>query len=269
MTPLWPGPAPPIPQGYERGLVPALMLPCARELVARVPIAAGARVLDVASGTGAVARMLAARARVVGVDAWDEMPRLARSLVPGVAWAIADLQALPFRAASFDAALCQHGLAFAEEPQRALAEMRRVVRPGGAVAVLLWTGLARSPGFAALGASVTKRLGEERAPVLRFPHALETEAGLEGLFAEAGLPDARVHRLRIEARFRDAEDFVRAYVEGSYLAETIHQASAEAQRGLVADIEEAMAGWSGPEGLVFPVEAHLAVASVASSGRQI
>jgi SAM-dependent methyltransferase len=244
----------PIPEGYEKGLVPTLMIPCAREALARLQLPSDARVLDVAAGTGALARQIAGR--VVAVDAWDDMMPGGRKAAPRAAWVVGDMERLPVRDASFGAALCQHGLAFAEDPVGALREMRRSVRPGGLVAVVLWTALARCPGFEALGAAVERALGEERGLTLRFPHALETEAGLRGLLAEAGLRSIHLDRLRIEARFRDASHFVHAYVEGSYLVEV--EGIEAILPTLVEEVEAALAGWTGPEGLVFPVEAHLA-----------
>ncbi len=242
----------PIPQGYERGLVPALMLPLARELLSRVPVAPGARVLDAAAGTGALARLLP-RARVVAADSWDDMVAFARGVVPSARWTLADVERLPFHDGAFDVALCQHGLPFAEDPARAVAELARVAPRVG---VLLWTGLAESPGFRALDEAARKRLGQGLA--LRFDDALETEAGLRGLFEKAGM-GVTVERLRREARFASGAAFAEAYVAGSSLSEA--EAIDEAREGLLRDVDDALRPWTGPHGLAFPVEVHVAVGS--------
>lgn len=250
-----------IPQGYEKGLVPALMLPLARRLLDRVRVVPGDLVLDAAAGTGAVGRQIP-DARVVAADSWDEMVAFGRTITPAARWALADLEALPFRSGAFDVVFCQHALPFAEDPARAVGEMARVARPGGRVGILLWTGLARSPGFAALGRAVAARLGEERGIALRFPDAIETPQGLHALLAAAGLAGT-VERLRHEARFASPAAFVRAYVAGSYLAEIL---DAQTERAIAQEVEDALAGWSGPDGLSFPVETHLAVGV---SGREL
>lgn len=232
-----------IPQGYERGLVPALMRPCADALLARVPVPPGARVLDAAAGTGIVTRQLGlarSSARVVALDAWDEMAAFGAS-VARVPYVVGSLDAIPFRDASFDVALCQHGLPFADDPRRAVAELKRVTRPGGRVGVLVWTALAQSRGFAAIDAAARRHLD---APLtLRFEDALETEAGLRGLLGH-------VERVRIEAPFRSGRAFAEAYVAGSFLAEV--EADEKAWRAFHDEVDAALAG------VRWHVEAHVA-----------
>ncbi len=136
-----------VPDAYERNLVPALFEPWAAVLLDAVGISGGARVLDIASGTGVVARAAARRAGgdglVVASDVSAAM--LSRSAaVPtsddaamiGFREAAAD--ALPFEGSSFDVVLCQQGLQFFPQQQAAIEEMRRVVCPGGAVGVAVW-----------------------------------------------------------------------------------------------------------------------------------
>src|SRR5262245_23622242 len=112
---------------YQRYLVPAVTAPWAADLVARAQLRAGERVLDVACGTGVVARLAAERVgaggRVVGLDVNAGMLAVARSLepVPGAAieWCEASVLEMPFAPATFDVALCQFGLQFF--PDRPLA----------------------------------------------------------------------------------------------------------------------------------------------------
>ncbi len=113
-----------------------------RDAVRAARIGRGMRVLDVACGTGSLARLAACRVgadgRVVGVDASGGMLARARERSEGtlVAYQVADALALPFADASFDAATIGFGLRNLADYRRGLAEMRRVVRPGGRVVVL-------------------------------------------------------------------------------------------------------------------------------------
>lgn len=116
-----------IDQGWRRRTVRALELD------------AGARVLDVATGTGDLARLVLEAhpdARVVGLDPSTRMLELARRKVPGAAFDVGDAERLPYADASFDAACMAFGIRNVPDRGAALAELARVVRPGGRVAIL-------------------------------------------------------------------------------------------------------------------------------------
>src|SRR5215475_12553499 len=99
---------------YERYLVPPVTLPWAVDLVERVGVETGERVLDVACGTGAVARVVAERVgvggRVVGVDVNRAMLRVARARLPEFEWREGNVLALPFASGEFDVVFSQLGL---------------------------------------------------------------------------------------------------------------------------------------------------------------
>ena len=101
----------------------------------------GRRVLEVASGTGHLAADAAARgAEVVGVDVAPNMVELARRRVPGARFHEGPAEALPLPDAQCDVALCCFGLLHFAEPDRAFAEMARVLKPGGTLAFTVWYG---------------------------------------------------------------------------------------------------------------------------------
>ena len=126
------------PQAYERYLVPAFFDGCATQLLDLVPAAPGQRVLDVACGTGIVARRASGQVggeygTVVGVDVNEAMIQVAR-MVPAagtITWHTADAAALPLPDAGFDIVYCQQGLQFATDRSGALRETHRVLRRGG------------------------------------------------------------------------------------------------------------------------------------------
>ena len=117
--------------------------PCAARLVKHAGIRAGQRVLDVACGTGVVsvtATLLGAR--VTGFDITPELLARARENARDagveVDWQEGDVEKLPFGDASFDAVLSQFGHIFAPRPDVAIAEMLRVLKPGGTIAFSTW-----------------------------------------------------------------------------------------------------------------------------------
>ncbi|WP_033294260.1 ubiquinone/menaquinone biosynthesis methyltransferase [Amycolatopsis jejuensis] len=107
-----------------------------RAVARALELTPGQRVLDVAAGTGTSSRVLAGPGvEVVGCDFSAGMLRVARRRVPEIAFVPGDAMSLPFAEAAFDAATISFGLRNVADRVRALAEMRRVVRPGGRVVV--------------------------------------------------------------------------------------------------------------------------------------
>lgn len=143
---------------YERGLVPAIFAPWAAVLIKQAALQRGERVLDVACGTGVVARLAAkpvgSTGRIIGLDKDAERLAVACSLppVPGVSleWQESNALAMPFADASFDALLCQQGLQFFPDRPAALREMHRALVPGGRLILSVWGSLEQCPGYAAL-----------------------------------------------------------------------------------------------------------------------
>jgi ubiquinone/menaquinone biosynthesis C-methylase UbiE len=179
----------------------------AERLVDAVDLPAGARVLDVAGGTGN-ASLAAARAGydVTGSDYVASLLERARERAAAERVAVelreADAEALPFADASFDAVMSVVGVMFAPDQERAAAELLRVCRPGGTIALASWT----PDGFVG---EMLRTVGAHVAPPagLRPPTAWGTEDRLgELLGAEAG--ELRHERRRYTFRYRSAEAFV-------------------------------------------------------------
>lgn len=115
---------------YEQFLVPALFAEWPPHVLAAAGVQAGDRVLEVACGTGILARaaenIVGPSGTVVGVDINEGMLAVARTKSSTIDWKAGAAEALPFEAASFDRVVSQFGLMFFQDPRKALAEMRRV-----------------------------------------------------------------------------------------------------------------------------------------------
>ena len=128
---------------YERVMVPAVFGPWAKELLDIAVLAPGMRVLDVACGTGIVARLAAPQigptGRVVGLDTNEATLGVARAQPQPTGahaeWRQGDATKLPFPDAEFDTVLCQHGLQYVPDWTAALREMKRVLASGGRLAL--------------------------------------------------------------------------------------------------------------------------------------
>lgn len=249
---------------YEQRLVPALFSPCAECLIEAAAIGPGARILDVACGTGVVARAAVARAgpegRVAGLDVNPGMLAVAESRAPSIDWRQGQAEALPWEDASFDVVLCQFGLNFFADPQKALREMWRVLAPGGRLAVAVFDGLERNPAYAAMVEVLRRRIGPAPAEVLGLPFSLGEPGALSGLFESAGIPGARFAHAELEARFPSVADMVLADVEGWFPLAGIRPERAGVA-DVIADAETTLGRFRHSDGSVaFHVSAHIAIA---------
>ena len=244
---------------YEAFFVPALFGEWAPRTCAAAAVKRGTRLLDVACGTGCVAREASRRgAEVTGLDRNPGMLAVARRLAPDIDWRDGLAEDLPFNEGQFDAVICQFGLMFFEDRVQALAEMSRVLKPGGTLAVAVWDSLERTPGYAAMVTLLEQLFGTEIAAALRAPFVLGASGEVQALFDAAGLSKAVVETQVGCARFPSIADWVRTDVKGWTLAEAIDDAQyAELQAAAQQDLQR----FAAADGIVrFDSPAHLVTA---------
>jgi ubiquinone/menaquinone biosynthesis C-methylase UbiE len=204
---------------YERHTVQRFGLMGARDLLDLVPPAVGERALDVACGTGAVARLVAERVaptgRVIGLDIDAAMLAVGRTVAthPNVAWLMADGQELPCDDGVFDLVFCQQGLQFLSDRLRALREMRRVLRSDGRLGISCWRTAENSPPYAAVERALERRFGRGRSALPRF--ALGDGVQLRRLIEAAGFRDVQVHPRTTLVEWPSTDMFVRAIAAGA------------------------------------------------------
>ncbi len=249
---------------YERALVPAIFAPWATELLARAEPQAGEQVLDVACGTGAVTRLVAEAVgeagRVVGVDVTKAMLDVARSVRTAVAieWCESSAVAMPFPAHTFDLVLCQQGLQFVPDRAAALAEMYRVLRPGGRLALGVWRSIDHSPAFVALAAALARHIGPE-AGVLP-PFALGDAEEVPRLVEAAGFQAVTGEVVARTLHFPSPGEFVQRYVAGSALSATFAAVDDATRAAVVADVSRALEPYADAEGMACPMAARIVTA---------
>ena len=213
---------------YEQFFLPALFQQWAAPVVAAAKIDAGQRVLDVACGTGVVARLAAeqvgAAGQVVGLDVNTGMLAVARQTAAQIEWREGQAEALPFADDSFDAVVSQFGLMFFMDRILAIQEMMRVLRPGGTLAVAVWDSLDNTPGYAAVVVLLQRLFGEEAADGLRMPYVLGETAVLHQLFSQAGYPQIALDTYLGKARFPSIESWMYTDIKGWTLADMIDDA---------------------------------------------
>lgn len=201
---------------YQRFFVPGVFLPCARLLLAEARPRPGERALDLACGTGVVARLLAPAlgpsGHVVALDLRPGMLAVARALPASgapIVWQLGDAQALPTADARLDLVICQQGLQFFADRAAALREAHRGLAPGGRVVVATWCGLTQHPVQAALIEAEVRQLAALGLDTGDAAVAFSLGDGgeLARLLSAAGFHDVAVSVATIEARFPNPERF--------------------------------------------------------------
>jgi SAM-dependent methyltransferase len=203
---------------YEEKFVPALFKPWSPRVIAAADVGVGHKVLDIACGSGVVTRDIAALTGSqhvpVGLDISPGMLTVARSLDVSIDWRCGDACELPFADDSFDRVVCQFGLMFFSDRIKALAEMLRVLRPGGRLAVAVWNSLLHNPGFDDLVEVLARLAGADAAAALQAPFCLGDRNELETLAVQAGVRQLDLQTLTGEASFSDMFDFVDVELRG-------------------------------------------------------
>lgn len=219
-----------IPENYDRYLGPVLFEPCARDLARRVPAKPGARVLEIACGTGIVTRYLRERlprdARLVATDLNPPMIEIARRKlegVKGIDWQPADACALPFAAGSFDVVVCEFGLMFVPDKPLALREARRVLSPGGTFLFNVWDSLDRNT-FAKLAHEKVNSFFESDPPTFyQVPFSLYDAEALRQPLADAGFDKVTIEAVAFTGESPGARDLARGLIEGNPVGNTIRE----------------------------------------------
>lgn len=248
-------------EAYEALHVPALFRQWAPKIVYAAQIKPGYRVLDVACGTGILARevgsSLGSDGVVTGVDASPGMLAVARRLAPTQEWRQGLAESLPFGDESFDAVISQFGLMFFQNRVAALQEMWRTLVPDGRTAVAVWEALERSEAYPAEVAVLQRIAGQKAADALRAPFVLGDPEELSSLFEAAGFDSVAVETHHGTARFPSIRIMVEADLRGWLPVMGVFLTEEQIEH-ILNDAEEALREYVTADGSVeFDSPAHI------------
>jgi ubiquinone/menaquinone biosynthesis C-methylase UbiE len=220
---------------YERVLVGPLFRPFAEQLATRVGLNRGDSVIDVACGTGIVARIarerLGPEARIVGVDVAPAMLAVARTVEPSIDWRQGNAVSLPVGTGEQFAVLtCHQGLQFMADKPVAIREMRRVLAPGGRIAIATWCSLEGIPGMRDLNAVAEQHVGR----IVDSRHSFGDAGALKRLLVDAGFKYVNVNTLAHDVQFADGALFARLNAMAVIGMSEKGKAMSEAERGELA-----------------------------------
>lgn len=240
---------------YERYAVPYILGPWAPELVERAALERGERVLDLACGTGVVARLAAPRVgltgQVIGLDLNEGMLAVARTLPttsgPAIVWLQASVTATELPDASIDVILCQQGLQFFPDKLTALREMHRALVPAG-------------PYNIAVADALEQHVGIEPATKYRANRVVPDAGELHRLFVEAGFRDVDIQPSAMTIRLPEFKVFVLNHLSSSPVAAAVAALTEEERHSLASQVSDMLHAYGEGDGVAVPEEINIAIA---------
>jgi len=246
---------------YEEFFLPALFQEWAPIVTEAAQIQNGHRAIDVACGTGALAieisEHIGPQGSVIGVDINDGMLNIARDKAPNIEWQIAPAELLPYEDSRFDCAVCQFGLMYFDNREKALREMMRVLRPGGTLAFIVWNKLENNPGFAARNELWIKMFGDDAGD--EVPYSLGGIEVLKKLLVSADILDVEISTRNGTARYSSIYDWMHTVAKGWTQDELIADDQFEM---LLQKAQQVFSNFVSTEGAVaYPTSAHVVTAN--------
>ncbi len=219
----------PVPELYERFMVPLLFEPYATDLAARAAQLRPLRVLEIAAGTGVVTRQLAASlppsTSIVATDISQEMLNQAQrqNTSRPVLWQQADAMQLPFDDETFDLVVCQFGVMFFPEKTKALSEARRVLCSGGQLLFNTWDKIQENEFVAVVQAVLEKEFPSDPPRfMVQVPHGYFDPRLIAQNLLEAGFQETpKITTLTLQSRASSASVPAMAYCQGTPLSKAI------------------------------------------------
>lgn len=221
---------------YERALVGPLFRPFAEQLLARLQLSRQDSLIDVACGTGIVARLARERlgrdARIVGVDIAPAMLAVAQSVDRTIDWRQGNATALPVETSErFTLLTCHQGLQFMPDKAAVIREMRRVLAPGGRLGIATWRSLDDLPQIRELNAVVERHVG----PIVDARHSFGDADTLRRLLIDGGVADVQVETVAHDVQFSDGALFARLNAMAAIAMSEKGKTLSESERGQLAE----------------------------------
>lgn len=247
--------------GYEKLFVPALFDAWTKHLVEGADIKRGSHVLDVACGTGVLARAALARTgtngRIVGADPAPGMLAVAKEIEPGIEWVLCGAEALDVDDETFDCVVSQFGMMFFQDRQKSADEMFRVMKPDGSLAIAAWRSVDHNPAYADIISVLEQQVGTAAADALRLPYCLGDASEVTTVLRASGFDDIRVDARTEMATFPGSRQMVEAELRGWLPLFEIFLHEDEIEKVLF-ESDKTLGKYAGPSGTaVFPTSAHI------------
>jgi len=234
--------------------------PVGEALLARLPIDSNDRVLDVASGTGEPATYLAQRnpnATIIGIDAAAGMVRAASNkpaiqALPNLEFRAMSAEQLDFADNSFDKLICRFGVMLFADPRQGLAEMQRVLKPGGHFALAVWGQAEALTGFQWSYRAFQNKIPEQDYPPLYKIASLGTPEILHEHLSTAGFNQIEIETLSVDYRFESFDEYWQLLEASDVMKQQLDALERERHIEVKNEMAAFAADFHGEDGLIIP-----------------
>lgn len=239
-------------ENYEKYFVPVIGRPFALDLVNEAGLRPGERVLDVACGTGTIARLAAERVApggsVSALDVNAAMLSVARSLSSGtpIKWYETAAESVPLPDHSFDVVFCGIGLQFFADKAAALREMHRVLKPGGRL--YLSTPMPNAF-FDVLDRAIARHVSEDASAFVHAVFSLNDPREMEDLLTEAAFTAVTTRPNHRTVQLPSARDFMWQYIYCTPLMALLPQSGNAQTEALERDVVAGWEPWASGDGM--------------------
>lgn len=251
-------------RGYEKLFVPALFGPWTRHVIDAAELTRDNAVLDLACGSGVLARhvfqRLAGSGRVVGVDPAPGMITTATEHESGIEWVHGSAEDLVFDDATFDRVVSQFGMMFFQDRDKAVREMYRVLKSGGRLTIAVWDTIKNNPTYGAVAALLSREVSQAAGDAIRLPYNLGDVSEVTGLLANAGFSKVKFETRTEQAHFPNSRTMVEAELRG-WLPLFDIRLDEEKIADVLTQSDGMLSEYVAPSGeVVFPTSAHIVTA---------
>jgi len=241
-----------IPENYDRYLGPILFDPYAADLVTQLSVTENASVLELACGTGILTRRLRDRlgqnGKLIATDLNDAMLACAAQKFEAaerIEWKQADAGDLPFTDQFFDAVVCQFGLMFFPDKEKAVRETFRVLKPGGTFLFNVWDTIEQNDLPHAAREVISEFFEDNPPDFYELPFSFHDPEVIRSLLTTTGFSNIKVKRLSLSAIAASAREVAKGLVHGNPIISSINERNASSVPAIEAAVATAIAAQFG------------------------